>query len=86
MIHAVVRDGGIRLAEPLPADWPEGQPLQIDKYEEREPTADEIKRDFALLNDLCADNDRADEELLERALQEADRIAKDQVRREMGLS
>ena len=86
MVKAVVDHGAIRPLEPLPEDWQDGQTLQIEKFEDREMTAAEIKRDFAILEALCATNDPADEELLERALREADRVAKEQVRREMGLA
>jgi hypothetical protein len=86
MLKAVMSHGEIRLLEPVPADWPEGQPLRIEKAEESEATIEEIDRDFAVLAHLCADSDPADEELLERALQEARRQAKEQVRRQMGLS
>ena len=86
MIHAVIHDGEVRLAEPLPSEWPEGQALQIDKFDESESTTDEIERDFAILEAMCAAGDPEDDERLERALAEADREAKDYVRREMGLS
>jgi hypothetical protein len=80
MLKAVIDRGAILPLEPLPADWGEGQELLVDKFEEELMTPDEIKQGFAILNEMCADNDPADEELLERVLQEADRIAKAQIR------
>ena len=86
MVKAVVERGLIRPLEPLPEDWQDGQTVQIEKFEDREMTAEEIKSDFAILEALCATNDPADEELLEQVLREADRVAKERVRREMGLA
>ena len=86
MVRAVVSRGEIRPLDPLPADWQEGQPLRVEKAEDAEPPAEEIDRDFAVLASLCQTSEPADEEQLERALQEAHREAKEQVRRRMGLS
>jgi hypothetical protein len=89
MVKAVVKQGEIRPLEPLPADWRDGQPLRVEKADSDdlgEPPTEEIDRDFAMLANLCAANDTADEEQLERVLDEARREAKAQVRRHMGLS
>lgn len=86
MVKAVVRHGEIRPLEPLPADWQEGQSLCIEKAEDCEMSVEEIDRDFALLASLCETSEPAEEEELERALQEARREAKEQVRRQMGLA
>jgi hypothetical protein len=85
MVKAVVQDGEIRPLEPLPADWHDGQTLRIEKEVEVEPSIEEIDRDFAELAALCATSEPADEEQLDRALQDAHRQAKEQVRRQMGL-
>jgi hypothetical protein len=85
MVKAVVTRGEIRPLEPLPADWQEGQPLRVEKADDSETPVDEIDRDFAVLASLCEASEPADEEQLERALQEAHRQAKEQVRRHMGL-
>jgi len=45
----------------------------------------EIDRDFAILTALCDTSELADEEQLQRAIQDARDQAKDQVRRSMGL-
>ena len=86
MVKAVVRRGAIRPLEPLPEDWHEGQPLRVEKADEDETTMAQIDGDFAVLARLCEASDPADEQQFERALQEARRQAKDQVRRQMGLA
>jgi hypothetical protein len=86
MVKAVVHHGEIQPLEPLPADWQEGQTLRIEKADDGEMSVEEIDRDFALLASLCEDSEPADEEQLERVLQEARRLAKEQVRRQMGLA
>jgi hypothetical protein len=86
MVNAVMSHGEIRPLEPLPADWQEGQRLRVEKADDGEMSVEEIDRDFAVLASLCETSEAADDELLERALQEAHRQAKEQVRRQMGLA
>ncbi len=86
MVKAVVSCGEIRPLEPLPADWREGQPLRIEKADYSEMPVEEIDRDFAVLASLCAESEPANEDQLDRALDEARRQAKEQVRRGMGLN
>jgi hypothetical protein len=85
MLKAVVNHGEIHPLEPLPPDWQEGQRLRVEKADEDEVPIAEIDRDFAILTAMCQESDPAEEEQLERALQEARRQAKEQVRRQMGL-
>jgi hypothetical protein len=85
MVKAVVSRGEIRPLEPLPADWREGQPLQVEKADDSDVPVEEIDRDFAVLANLCSDSEPANEDQLDRALHEARREAKEQVRRHMGL-
>ncbi len=85
MLKAVVSRGEIRPLEPLPADWCGGQPLRVVKADDGEVPVDEIDRDFAVLTNMCSDSDPADEGQLDRALHEARRLAKELVRRQMGL-
>ncbi len=86
MLKAIVRSGEIRPLEPLPVDWQDGQRLRIEKADDDETAVEEIDRDFAVLATLCEASETADEEQLERALQEAHRQAKEQVRRHMELA
>jgi hypothetical protein len=85
MVKAVVSQGEIRPLEPLPAEWQEGQRLRVEKADDGETPVDHIDRDFDELARMCETSELADEEQLERALQEAHRQAKEQVRRHMGL-
>ena len=85
MVRAVVSHGEIRPLEPLPADWQEGQPLRVEKADDADVPVEQIDRDFAVLANLCENSEPADEEQLQRALQEAHRQAKEHVRRHMGL-
>jgi hypothetical protein len=71
---------------PDAADWPEGQPLRIEKADYSEMPVEEIDRDFAVLASLCSESEPANEDQLDRALHEARRQAKEQVRRAMGLN
>ena len=77
MVKAIVSQGQIHALEPLPADWPEGQPLRVDKADD-EPPVEAIDRDFAVLARLCETSEPADEGRLERALQDARRRANEQ--------
>ena len=86
MVKAVVSQGEIRPLEPLPADWQEGQPLRVEKADHGDMPVEEIDRDFSVLASLCEASEPADEEQLERALQDLRRQAKEQVRRQMGLA
>ena len=86
MLKAIVTQGEIRPLEPLPDDWQEGQRLSVDKADDGEASPEEIDRDFAVLATLCEASEPADEQQLERALQEAHLKAKEQVRRHMGLA
>jgi hypothetical protein len=86
MVRAVVSRGEIHPLEPLPADWLEGQPVQVQKLDEDNGTAEEIDRDFAVLASLCAASNPTEEDQLEHTLNEARRQSKAQVRRQMGLA
>jgi predicted nucleic acid-binding protein len=70
-VKAVVCHGEIRPLEPLPADWQEGQSLHVEKADDGNATVEAIDGDFAALAALCEGNEPADEEQLQRALQEA---------------
>jgi hypothetical protein len=85
MVKAIVSSGKICPLEPLPLDWQEGQALCMEKANQEETPLEETDRDFAELARLCASSEPGDEEQLQRALDEAHRQAKEQVRRQMGL-
>jgi hypothetical protein len=85
MLKAIVSGGAIRPLEPLPSDWQEGQTLRVEKEGEIETSIAEIDRDFAVLASLCANNDPAAEEQLDRVLRDGREQSKKQVRRQMGF-
>jgi len=85
MIRAMIENGTIKPLEPLPAEWVEGREVVVkalpaDASETTDEAYDELLR---RLTDLYDSDDHA---RLEAALAEADRIAKEQMRREMDLS
>ena len=86
MVKAVVSGGQICPLELLPVDWQQGQRLRMEAAGESERDQDQIDQDFGVLATLCEASDAADEQALERALCEARREAKEQVRRSMGLA
>ena len=86
MLKAVLRNGVIVPLEPLPPEWHDGQELNVEPApaaaDEPDVDSDEYWRQ---LDALAAQITKEDERTLDAALAEADRIAKEQVRREMGL-
>lgn len=86
MPKAVLDNGEIKLLEPLPREWREGEQLRVEMADEGEPSVEEIDRDFALLGELCANSDPAEEAQRALALQQAREQAKMQVRRQVGLN
>lgn len=84
MIKAIVEGSGLKLTEPLPIHWREGQEVMIEPLE-NEQTLDDFERDFAVLESMCAANDPADDERRQQFLNEARRLSKEQMRKSMGL-
>ena len=85
MIRAIYRDGQIQPLDPLPTAWGEGKELQII---EGEPIDDPeaIERWCRELDSIAnRPIDPGEWQKFDSALAEADRLAKDQVRKEMGL-
>ena len=83
MLKAVLRKGVIVPLEPVPPEWEEGAALEVDKTE----TAPlDIDAWAASMNQLCADSTAEDEATMRCAIDEHRRQAKEQMRREMGLS
>jgi len=88
MTRALLKNGVIYPLEPLPAEWRDGQELRVesaDGFEAPESSPADLDRDFAELAALCAAADPAEDERCQQALDEAKRLAKEQVRRQMGL-
>ncbi len=84
MIRAILRRGKIEPLEKLPVYWREGQELTI---EGSDPSGDptEIRKWYEKLETLSARIPPRDHMRLAAALEEQDRQAKEQMRREMGL-
>jgi hypothetical protein len=87
MIKAVLRDGLIHPTESLPPGWKDGKELLVQEAEIAPPqTSAEITRWREEIDAAAAElDDAAEWEALEATLAEADRQAKDFVRRQMGL-
>ena len=85
MIRAILKNGHIRPVDELPESWSEGQELIVDSCEPSDDP-EKITRWFEKLRYLSSEIPRSDHERLAAALAEQDRLAKDQMRREMGLS
>jgi DNA-binding transcriptional MocR family regulator len=83
MLKAVLRKGVIVPLEPLPPEWQEGAALEVSRTNGALPDIDAWAQS---MNQLCADSPAEDEETMRRAIEEHRRQAKEQMRREMGLS
>lgn len=84
MVRAILKGGAIRPLSTLPATWPEGQELMV---EAAAPVSAEDWESWSKeIDELAAKIPLEDFEKLESALAEADRQAKEVVRRQMGLS
>lgn len=85
MVRAVMRNGAIVPLEPIPACWQDGRELAVaDATTEPDATESDDDR-WARIEATLAEITEEDHQQLERALEEADRQAKEWVRREMGL-
>lgn len=87
MVRAVLRNGLFHPLDPIPADWVPGQQLQVEEID-AEPAiqSGDLDQWLRALDEATAQLDNSEEwTLIEQNLAEADRQAKNQVRREMGL-
>ena len=85
MIRGVYRDGLIYPAEPVPSDWAEGESVRVEP-EHREPSDDlaSIDRWDALWRRIGPMHyEPGERERVQATLDEADALAKEQVRRRM---
>jgi hypothetical protein len=85
MIRAIFKNGTIELLSSLPGDWRDGQELVIEKVTETDVTGD-LERWSHEVDELARRVPIEEFERLDAALAEADRDAKDHVRRQMGLA
>ena len=87
MIRAVVQNGVIQPLEPLPPAWLDGREVVVEEagaqMDVKSPENDNWYQDMA---ELTAElNDSREWDQIEATLAEADRQAKESVRREMGI-
>jgi hypothetical protein len=86
MIWGVYRDGLIYPSGPVPPDWSNGQRVTVEP--EHEPSDDPAEIDrwevqWRQVGPLKYDP--GEQERAQAAMEEADRLAKDEIRRQMGL-
>lgn len=84
MVRLVLKDGVFVPTEPLPADWHDGHELCVEPDETAEPEVD-IDAWLHRMNELCANVSPAETARVQAALDEQRRLAKERMRREMGL-
>lgn len=85
MIRAVYRDGVIYPAEPVPPEWPDGQEVRVER------TLEESAHDPSDIDQWAEECNRhgffqfepGERERVRAALEEADALAKECVRRQM---
>jgi hypothetical protein len=89
MIRAILREGQIEPLDPIPPEWGNGQELRVEQTVSASPeNTMDIDLCRAELEAVIAQmpDDPDDARRFHDALAEADRIAKELVRREMGLA
>jgi hypothetical protein len=84
MIRAVLRKGKIQPLDKLPEHWREGQELIVEGCEPSDDPKD-INKWHEELVALSAQIPAEDHERMAAAVAERDRLAKDRMRRDMGL-
>lgn len=88
MPRVVVRDGLLFPLEPLPKEWTEGQEVEIVSEGElvspSETEGDDVR--WAVIEQAASEITIQDFAQMQAALDEADRQAKDWMRRRMGLT
>ncbi len=86
MMRAVFHDGQIEPLEPVPREWANGQELCVEPVGSPNETAGDSDGWLEEMRMLTAElNDPSEWQQIETKLAEADRQAKELVRREMGL-
>ena len=83
MIRAVLQNGKIQPLEPIPEAWTDGTELSVGEMEVIE--VKDLDRWRRELEDLVAANDPCDFTEVQQMLAERDRIDKELMRREMEL-
>ncbi len=84
MVKAILEHGSIRPLSPLPGGWSDGQELVITEAPPRDESRD-LEKWSQEIDEMAAAVPPEDFDLVDATLAEADREAKDIVRRQMGL-
>ncbi len=85
MVKAILEHGSIRPLSPLPGGWSDGQELVITEAPPRDESRD-LEKWSQEIDEMAAAVPPEDFDLVDATLAEADREAKELVRRQMGLS
>jgi hypothetical protein len=87
MIKAVVRNGQIHPLEPMPSDWKDGQEVRVESGDVSPPQDGDLDEWLRELDELGpVVYEPGEREAMQAVLDEADRQAKEIVRRQMGLT
>lgn len=87
MIRALIKDGVLKPLDPLPPEWRNGRTVEITGDVSPEDDSESLDQWYQELEQAVAEDPMNEDDMrqLGAALAEADRLAKEQVRREMGL-
>ena len=85
MVRAILEDGVIHPLERLPDDWTDGRELVVQEAADP-PTVKDLEAWSREVDAFAAQIPPEDFERLDEALAQADREAKAEVRRQMGLA
>lgn len=82
MVRAVLRNGVFVPLDPIPAEWAEGAPLQVERSDEANRDGDAWLEE---MNQLCADSTPKEDAAVQQVLNEQRALGKQIMRRQMGL-
>jgi hypothetical protein len=83
MIKAIVKNGVVVPRVPLPSDWRDGTEVDVEKSSDQPSDADAIQTADAWMDEVercAAQQDPADDDRLQQAIDEERRLAKDLAR------
>ncbi|MBX9679877.1 MAG: hypothetical protein K2X38_14035 [Gemmataceae bacterium] len=82
MVRAVLRNGVFVPLDPIPAEWTEGAPLQVERSSDGNLDGDAWLEE---MNRLCADSTPEADAAVQQVLNEQRELGKQIMRRPMGL-
>jgi len=86
MLKAVIRNRAIVPLEPLPAEWRDGQEVNVALQVEESMSPEQIRHSFEVMDQFASEYEFEDSKRLDAAIEEMDRIEKDRIRREWNLT